>query len=28
LMFKTTWLVTAITGITNIIILYYILPKN
>jgi formate hydrogenlyase subunit 4 len=28
LMFKTTWLVTAITGITNIVILYYILPKN
>jgi len=28
LMFKTTWLVTAITGISNIIILYYILPKN
>ncbi|MCL1864378.1 MAG: NADH-quinone oxidoreductase subunit H [Spirochaetes bacterium] len=28
LMFKTTWLVTAITGITNIVILYYILPKK
>jgi len=28
LMFKTSWLVTAVTGITNIIVLYYVLPKK
>lgn len=28
LMFKSAWLVTLITGATNIIILYYVLPKN
>ncbi len=28
LMFKSSWLVTAITGVTNIIILYYLLPKK
>lgn len=28
LMFKTSWLVTVITGATNIIILYYVLPKK
>jgi formate hydrogenlyase subunit 4 len=28
LMFKSSWLVTIITGVTNIIILYYVLPKK
>lgn len=28
LMFKTSWLVTIVTGVTNIIILYYVLPKK
>lgn len=28
MMLKTSWLVTIITGVTNIIILYYVLPKK